>query len=75
MINYKITDQEKFDKANIVDVDTDDLKPIYNGSKMVGFKGTLSIEIEGESIDANRFWGEHEARDYEDKYGFELIEE
>lgn len=71
MITYKITDQAKFEEANIVDVDTDDLKPLSNGA----FKGTLSVEIEDEPIDANRFWGEHGARDYEDMYGFELIEE
>ena len=70
MITYKVTNQAKFDKANVVDVDTDGMTH-SNGV----FRGHLSIEIEGRPIDETWYQGEHGANDYEDHYGFVLVSE
>lgn len=61
MITYQITDIEKF-----IDADVSDLRN-YNGA----FNGTVSIETPNGWMDIS---GEHGESDYEQEYGFKIVQ-
>ena len=71
----KVTNQDLYNER-VIDVDTSDLKSTDNYNGMYNnfcANGHISIElINGDWIEAT---GEHGARDYEDEYGFVLINE
>lgn len=66
MLTYKITDENKFKNVSLVEIDGS--KGIYNNS----FDGDVTIINNKKE---NTYSGEHGVRDYEDEYGFIIVQE
>lgn len=72
-INYKVTNADLFNSVDDVEFDL----TIHGGTYKFGyrdgyFKGDVSIEVNGEWKTIS---GEHDANDYADEYGFQIIKE
>ena len=70
-INYKVTNAELFNSVDDVEFDLTSHGGTYKfGYRDAYFKGDVSIEINGEWKTLS---GEHDANDYADEYGFQII--
>lgn len=67
MLSIKVTDEKKFKK--VIDVDLSNAgKSIYRGA----FDGNILVQLKkGEEIESD---GQHGVYDWEDEYGFIIIE-
>jgi hypothetical protein len=70
-INYKVTNAELFNSVDDVEFDLTSHGGTYKFKyRDAYFKGDVSIEINGEWKTLS---GEHDANDYADEYGFQII--
>lgn len=67
MAKIKITNQELYDQK-VVEVELNHIKK-YNGT----YHGNVAIEVEGEGW--REYDGEHGAAEYEDDFGFRIVDD
>lgn len=73
LINYKVTNADLFNSVDDVEFDLTSHGGTYKFKyRDAYFKGDVSIEINGEWKTIS---GEHDANDYADEYGFQIIKE
>jgi hypothetical protein len=71
LINYKVTNADLFNSVDDVEFDLTSHGGTYKFKyRDAYFKGDVSIEINGEWKTLS---GEHDANDYADEYGFQII--
>ena len=71
LINYKVTNANLFNSVDDVEFDLTSHGGTYKFKyRDAYFKGDVSIEINGEWKTLS---GEHDANDYADEYGFQII--
>ena len=66
-MNYKITDIEKFEKVEDVELDGSPLYKDLTSNDLTGFIGDITIWLDGEQKVIS---GEHGLSDYENDFGF-----
>ena len=72
-INYKVTNADLFNSVDDVEFDLTSQGGTYKFKYQDAyFKGDVSIEINGERKVIS---GQHGANDYEDDYGFQIVNE
>ena len=72
-INYKVTNAELFNSVDDVEFNLTSHGGTYKFKyRDAYFRGDVSIEINGEWKTIS---GEHDANDYADEYGFQIIKE
>ena len=72
-INYKVTNAELFNSVDDVEFNLTSHGGTYKFKyRDAYFRGDVSIEINGEWKTIS---GEHDANDYADEYGFQIVKE